>query len=64
MICSASDDNTAKIWDHRQKIAAKSFEMGSSQTAVAMSDNHLFCAGIDNSIKAIDLKTCKLDFVL
>ena len=29
-----------------------------------MGDKHIFCAGIDNSIKAIDLTTNKLDFTL
>jgi len=28
LLCSASDDGTVKVWDHRSKYAEKSFEIG------------------------------------
>jgi Prp8 binding protein len=65
-ICSASDDSTVKVWDNRSKEAAKSFKTGCPNTSVAFSRDgeYIFAGGIDNLIKAINIKRNQVDFVL
>ena len=66
LLCSASDDCSVKVWDSRSKYADKSFSFGSSMTSVAISGNssYLFCGGIDNQIRAINLRMNKLEYTL
>lgn len=66
LLCSASDDCTAKIWDVRSKNAIKCFKTAGPSTAVALSrDNeYLFIAGVDNEIKCVNLTRNQVDFTL
>ena len=66
IVCSASDDNTCKMWDPRSKSAIKSFDFPAAQTAVCISQdaNTLFAGGVDDQIKAIDLRKNCLSYTL
>ncbi|TPX63713.1 hypothetical protein SpCBS45565_g06385 [Spizellomyces sp. 'palustris'] len=58
LVVSGSDDGTAKVWDPRQKHAVKSFENKFAITATAFSQDAglVFAGGIDNQIRAWDLR--------
>ncbi|KAJ3054165.1 U5 small nuclear ribonucleoprotein [Rhizophlyctis rosea] len=58
LIATASDDNTVKIWDPRDKNAIKTFESHYPVTAVQFGLDGGICysGGLDNKIRAWDLR--------
>jgi WD40 repeat protein len=61
MLVSASDDFTVKVWDERARNFIASFELDYQITSVAYSRAetaglYIFFGGLDNSIKAVNLK--------
>jgi len=63
---SGSDDNTVKIWDARAKNFISSYELNYQITSVSFNNtnDYVFFGGIDNSIKALNLKKNAVEFVL
>lgn len=66
LLASASDDGTVKIWDTRQSKFSSSFKLGYQVMSIAFSKNNeiLFFGGLDNSIRALNLRTHKLEYTL
>ena len=66
MLASASDDGSVKVWDTRQSKYASSFKVGYQVMSVAFSKNNdvLFFGGLDNSIRALNLRNHKLEYTL
>ena len=66
MIASVGDDGCLKIWDTRQKVAVKSFDESFPLTSVAfgLDGGLVFAAGINNQIKAWDLRKDAVGFEL
>ena len=64
LIATGSDDMTAKLWDGRGRSFASSYELEYQVTAVALTGDYLFVGGVDNSVKAINLRTNSLEFSL
>jgi len=63
VLASASDDNTVKLWDPRQRLPTGSFEMDYQATAVALSEGGevIYAGGIDGVIVAHDVrKACEV----
>ncbi|KAI9347207.1 WD40-repeat-containing domain protein [Zopfochytrium polystomum] len=58
VLASVSDDSTVRVWDIRQRQPAHTFRDRFQQTAVAVSDDGgtVFAGGLDNEIKAYDLR--------
>ena len=63
---SGSDDMTVKVWDERAKNFIASYESNYQITAVAFNatSEYVFFGGLDNSIKAINLKKNQVEFCL
>lgn len=59
MLVSGSDDGTVKLWDCRESKYTKSFTVGYQVMSVAFSKNNdiVFIGGLDNSIRALNLRT-------
>lgn len=53
-----------RLWDIRQKKHSFSFNIGFQVTSVVHTGSHVFFAGIDNTVRSIDLKTNQLDLTL
>ena len=67
MIVSVSDDFTVKLWDERTKNFIASYELDYQITSVAFSkgsSDYVFVGGLDNTIKAINLKKNAIEFAL
>ncbi|KAI5843998.1 WD40-repeat-containing domain protein [Morchella snyderi] len=66
LIVSASDDGTIGIWDPRQKECIDYLDTKFPVTSVAISEagNELFSGGIDNDIKAWDLRKRAVAYTL
>ncbi|KAJ3093125.1 hypothetical protein HK102_007964 [Quaeritorhiza haematococci] len=66
LLASVSDDSTVKIWDTRQKHAAETFTEKFPLCAVCWSEDGgiVFAGGIDNEIKAWDLRKKEVVFTL
>ncbi len=66
MIASGSDDGTVKIWDYRESKYTKSFKVGYQVMSVAFSQSNdvLFFGGLDNSIRALNLRTNQVEYSL
>jgi Prp8 binding protein len=58
LVATGSDDGTIKVWDIRQRNATATLNNTFQITTVAFNDtsDQLFSAGIDNDIKAWDLR--------
>jgi len=65
-IVSGSDDNTAKLWDIRQRSSAHTFTHKYQVTAVCFSEegHQIFTGSIDNDIRAWDLRKNDIIFDL
>ena len=69
ILASASDDFTVKMWDERVRNFVSSYELDYQLTSVAfsrgaMAGDYIFFGGLDNSIKAINLKKNAIEFSL
>ncbi|TPX49960.1 hypothetical protein SeMB42_g02410 [Synchytrium endobioticum] len=66
LVATGSDDATIKIWDARNKVPVDSFNEKSQVTAVAWSDDGgvVFSGGLDNQIKAWDLRKKQVVYTL
>ncbi len=66
LIVSGSDDFTVKLWDPRARNFISSYELNYQITSVALSagNEYIFFGGLDNSIKAINLKKNTIEFAL
>jgi len=66
ILASGSDDGTVKIWDFRESKYVKSFNVGYQIMAVAFSKNNelVYFGGLDNSIRALNLRTNQLEYSL
>ncbi|GBG69530.1 hypothetical protein CBR_g4366 [Chara braunii] len=66
LIVSGSDDGTAKLWDMRQRGCLQTFPDKYQNTAVAFSDasDKIYTGGIDNDVKAWDLRKGEVSMVL
>jgi WD40 repeat protein len=55
---SGSDDMTVKIWDSRARKPINSYSVDYQVTSVAFSysNDYIFFGGLDNSIKALNIK--------
>jgi len=58
LVCSAGDDGTVRVWDRRQRDACRQYQSTYQVTSVSFNDtgDQLFSAGIDNHIKAWDMR--------
>lgn len=58
LLVSGSDDYTVKIWDPRAKSFISSYELNYQITSVSfnLTNDYVFFGGLDNSIKALNLK--------
>ena len=58
LLCSVSDDTSARIWDVRMKQNTAHFDHPYQMTAVCYdsTDEYLFTGGIDNEIRVWDLR--------
>lgn len=63
---SGSDDGTVKIWDTRESKYLRSFKVGHQVMSVAFSKSNdfVFVGGLDNAIRAINLRTCQVEYSL
>lgn len=69
LVVSGSDDFTVKLWDDRVKNFVASFELDYQITSVGFSrgaflGDYVFFGGLDNSIKALNLKKNQIEFAL
>ncbi len=66
LIVSGSDDNTAKIWDMRQRDPVHNIENKYQVTAVTFNEpgDRVFLGGLDNQIKVWDIRKGDVDYVL
>jgi len=66
LIVSGSDDNTAKIWDMRQRDPVHTIENKYQVTAVTFNDagDRVFIGGLDNQVKVWDIRKGDVDYVL
>ena len=66
MVVTASDDFTVKLWDPREKIPIQTQTMTYQVTCVRFSPNneYVFFGGLDNQIKAWNIRTNKIDYSL
>ena len=66
LLASGSDDGTVKIWDFRDSKYAKSFKVGYAVMSVAFSKNNdvLYFGGLDNTIRALNLRTNQVEYSL
>jgi len=66
LLASGSDDCTVKLWDARAKSSTATFKLDYQITVVEFSKHGdlLFFGGLDNSIKALNLKKNTLEFGL
>ncbi|KAJ3041905.1 U5 small nuclear ribonucleoprotein [Rhizophlyctis rosea] len=66
LIATASDDNTVKIWDPREKNAIKTFDDKYPVTAVqfGLDEGLCYAGGLDNQIKAWDLRKDAVAYTL
>ena len=66
LLVSASNDCTVKIWDVKDKKYAASFNLGYQVTCAVFSksNQHVFIGGVDNTIRALNLKTNKVEYAL
>ncbi|CAD6197436.1 unnamed protein product [Caenorhabditis auriculariae] len=66
LFVSAGDDKLALVHDIRQKFPVKKYENKFPQTAVTFNDtsDQIFVGGIDNTIKAWDLRKDQIEYVL
>ena len=62
LYCSGSDDGTVRLFDRRKREAVHTFQNTYQVTSVCFSDTaeHIFSGGIDNAVKAWDLR--KMEF--
>lgn len=63
-VVTGSDDCTVKIWDNRSQKYSSSFKLGYQVTSVAQVDQAIFFAGVDNTIRSINLRTNTLELLL
>ena len=63
---SGSDDYTVKLWDPRAKDFISSYELNYQITSVSfnLSNDYVFFGGLDNSIKALNLRKNQVEFML
>lgn len=63
---SGSDDYTVKLWDPRAKQFISSYELNYQITSVQfnLTNEYVFFGGLDNSIKALNLKKNTIEFAL
>mmetsp|Transcript_15600 Transcript_15600/g.10969 ORF Transcript_15600/g.10969 Transcript_15600/m.10969 type:complete len:98 (+) Transcript_15600:453-746(+) len=57
---------TVKVWDQRVRNYIQSYKLGYQITSVVISNDasHLYCAGVDDSIKSICLRQNQIDMSL
>lgn len=65
-VVSGSDDNTIKMWDPRAKSHIANYELNYQITSVAFNatNEYVFFGGLDNSIKALNLRKNDIEFGL
>lgn len=63
---SGSDDYTVKIWDARVRNFISSYELNYQLTSVSfnLTNDYVFFGGLDNSIKALNLRKNVIEFAL
>lgn len=66
MLVSGSDDGSVKVWDMRQKESALTLPSKVPITSVSFNDtaDKVFIAGVDNEVKAFDLRKKVVDYAL
>ena len=69
LVVSGSDDFTVKLWDDRVRNFVASYELDYQITSVEFSrgaflGDYVFFGGLDNSIKALNLKKNQIEFTL
>jgi Prp8 binding protein len=69
IVVSGSDDMTVKLWDERVRNYVSSYELDYQITSVAfskgvMAGDYVFFGGVDNSIKALNLRKNAIEFGL
>ena len=69
LLVSGSDDFTVKLWDLRDRNAVATYELDYQITSVAFSKgaflgDYLFFGGLDNTIKALNMKKNQIEFAL
>ena len=65
VLVSGSDDFTVKLWDERVRNFIASYEVDYQVTSVAFGGNdYVYFGGLDNSIKAVNLKKNQIEFAL
>lgn len=63
---TGSDDYTVKLWDARARNFISSYELNYQITSVCFNNtnDYIYFGGLDNSIKALNLKKNAIDFSL
>ena len=64
LVCSASDDNTVRLWDRRKKGEAMKFESSVQCVCVSFNEesDQIISGGIDDALKVWDLRKSGLAF--
>ena len=69
LVVSGSDDLSVKLWDVRERNSVATYELDYQITSVGFSrgafvGDYVFFGGLDNTIKALNMKKNKIEFGL
>lgn len=63
-VATGSNDCTLKLWDNRVRKHTSSFNVGYQVTAVAHAGKQVFFAGVDNTVRSVNLQKGQLELCL